>query len=146
VDVLSILGLGLATVAIVLGAILKGAGVHALVSAAAFMIVVAVAVSFSIQVTGTLLIFSLMVTPAATAAYLSRKPQRAILISIAIALTVTWSGIFISYFTAYPTSFFIASEAFGVYLVVRLTSGALKYRVRNSRPSPPVATISVSME
>jgi chemotaxis protein MotA len=40
VDVLSILGLALASVAIVLGAILKGAGVHALVSAAAFMIVV----------------------------------------------------------------------------------------------------------
>jgi chemotaxis protein MotA len=39
-DVLSILGLGLAAVAIILGAILKGAGVHALVSAAAFMIVV----------------------------------------------------------------------------------------------------------
>jgi flagellar motor component MotA len=36
VDVLSVLGLGLAAVAIVLGAILKGAGVHALVSAAAF--------------------------------------------------------------------------------------------------------------
>jgi len=40
VDVLSILGLALASVAIILGAILKGAGVHALVSAAAFMIVV----------------------------------------------------------------------------------------------------------
>jgi chemotaxis protein MotA len=40
VDVLSILGLALAGVAIILGAILKGAGVHALVSAAAFMIVV----------------------------------------------------------------------------------------------------------
>lgn len=39
-DVLSILGLVLAAIAIVLGAILKGAGVHALVSAAAFMIVV----------------------------------------------------------------------------------------------------------
>jgi chemotaxis protein MotA len=39
-DVLSIIGLLLAAVAIVLGAILKGAGVHALVSAAAFMIVV----------------------------------------------------------------------------------------------------------
>jgi zinc/manganese transport system permease protein len=112
----------------------------------AFTVVVGVAVAFSIEVTGVLLIFSLMITPAATAAYVSRKPQRAILISIAIALAVTWSGIFISYFTAYPTSFFIASEAFGVYLVVRLTSGALKYRVRNSRPSPPVATISVSME
>jgi zinc/manganese transport system permease protein len=112
----------------------------------AFTVVVGVAVAFSIEVTGVLLIFSLMITPAATAAYVSRKPQRAILISIAIALAVTWSGIFISYFTAYPTSFFIASEAFGVYIVVRLTSGALKYRVRNSRPPPPVATPSVSME
>jgi chemotaxis protein MotA len=39
-DMLSILGVLLAAVAIILGAILKGAGVHALVSAAAFMIVV----------------------------------------------------------------------------------------------------------
>ena len=39
-DLLSIIGLILAVVAIVVGAILKGAGVHALVSAAAFMIVV----------------------------------------------------------------------------------------------------------
>jgi chemotaxis protein MotA len=40
VDVLSVTGLLLATIAIVLGAVLKGAGIHALVSAAAFMIVV----------------------------------------------------------------------------------------------------------
>jgi chemotaxis protein MotA len=40
VDVLSIVGLLLAIVAIMLGAVLKGAGLHALVSAAAFMIVV----------------------------------------------------------------------------------------------------------
>ena len=39
-DVLSITGLLLAAIAIILGAILKGAGVHALLSAAAFMIVV----------------------------------------------------------------------------------------------------------
>jgi chemotaxis protein MotA len=40
VDILSVSGLLLAAIAIILGAILKGAGVHALVSAAAFMIVV----------------------------------------------------------------------------------------------------------
>ena len=39
-DFLSITGLLLAAVAIILGAILKGAGIHALLSAAAFMIVV----------------------------------------------------------------------------------------------------------
>jgi chemotaxis protein MotA len=39
-DILSLLGLVLATVAILVGAVLKGAGVKALLSAAAFMIVV----------------------------------------------------------------------------------------------------------
>ena len=39
-DILSIVGLILAVIAILLGAVLKGAGLHALVSAAAFMIVV----------------------------------------------------------------------------------------------------------
>jgi zinc/manganese transport system permease protein len=96
----------------------------------AFMVVVAVAVSFSIEVTGVLLIFSLMVTPAATAAYLSRKPQRAILISVAIALAVTWSGIFISFYTPYPVSFYITAEAFGLYVLVRVVSAAMKFRVR----------------
>ena len=96
----------------------------------AFMVIVAVAVSFSIQVTGVLLIFSLMVTPAATAAYLSKKPQLTILISVAIALAVTWSGIFISFYTPYPVSFFITAEAFGLYVLVRVISSALKFRVR----------------
>ena len=68
----------------------------------AFTVVVGVAVAFSVEVTGVLLIFSLMVTPAATAAYLSRKPQRAIVIAIAIALAVTWSGLF--YLVLYPDS------------------------------------------
>ena len=96
----------------------------------AFMLVVAVSVSFAVQVTGVLLIFSLMVTPAATASYLARKPQQAILISVMIALATTWSGLFISFYTVYPVSFFITAEAFGLYILVRGTSGALKRRVR----------------
>ncbi len=39
-DILSIVGLILAVVSIVVGAILKGAGIHALLSSAAFMIVI----------------------------------------------------------------------------------------------------------
>jgi zinc/manganese transport system permease protein len=106
-------------------------GLPVLFIGTAFLVVVAVAVSFSIQVTGVLLIFSLMVTPAATAAYLSRKPQRAILISVGIALAVTWSGLFIAFYTPYPVSFYITGEAFGLYIIARLVSGALKYRVRD---------------
>jgi len=40
VDILSIIGLVLAFVAVIVGAVLKGAGIHALLSSAAFMIVV----------------------------------------------------------------------------------------------------------
>jgi zinc/manganese transport system permease protein len=82
--------------------------------------VVAVAVSFAVQVTGVLLIFSLMVTPAATAQHLARRPQRAMIISVAIALGATWSGLFVAFYTPYPVSFFITAIVFGLYLLVRL--------------------------
>ena len=85
----------------------------------AFMIVVAVAVSFAVQVTGVLLIFSLMVTPAATAQYLSRRPMWAIIISVVIAVAATWTGLFIAFYTPYPVSFFITAIVFGLYLLVR---------------------------
>jgi zinc/manganese transport system permease protein len=92
----------------------------------AFMLLVAVAVSFAVQVTGVLLIFSLMVTPAATAQYLSRRPSRAIMISVGIALMATWLGLFIAYYTPYPVSFFITAIVFGLYLLVRAVRGAIK--------------------
>jgi len=91
-----------------------------------FMLLVAVAVSFSIQVTGVLLIFSLMVTPAATAQYLARRPQRAMVVSVAIALGATWSGLFIAYYTPFPVSFFITAFVFGLYLLVRLARLGIK--------------------
>jgi zinc/manganese transport system permease protein len=85
-----------------------------------FMILLAVATSFAVSVVGILLIFSLMVTPAATAQHLARTPRRAILISIIIALAVTWTGLFVGFYEPYPVSFFITTMVFAVYLVVRI--------------------------
>jgi len=96
-----------------------------------FMLLVAVAVSFSVQVTGVLLIFSLMVTPAATAHYLARRPDRAIMISVAIALGATWVGLFVAFYTPYPVSFFITGIVFGIYLVVRLVREGTKVAPRS---------------
>ncbi len=72
----------------------------------AFMLLVALAVSFAVQVTGVLLIFSLMVTPAAVSQYLSRKPSRAILLSVIIAVLAVWVGLFIAFYTPYPVRLF----------------------------------------
>lgn len=84
-----------------------------------FMLLVAVATSFAVQVVGVLLIFSLMVTPAATAQLLAKRPRQVIIISVAIALIATWLGLFIAFWTPYPVSFFITSIVFVFYLFVR---------------------------
>lgn len=103
-------------------------GMPMLLLGTAFLLVVAVAVSFAVQVTGVLLIFSLMVTPAATAQYLSRRPQRAMMISVGIALMATWVGLFVGFYTPYPVSFFITGIVFGLYLLVRGLRLAIKPR------------------
>jgi zinc/manganese transport system permease protein len=101
----------------------------------AFMLIVAVAVSFAVQVTGVLLIFSLMVTPAAAAQYLSRRPGMAIALSVGIALMATWVGLFVAFYTPYPVSFFITGIVFGVYLLVRVARLASRPR-KLERPAP----------
>ena len=86
----------------------------------AFLLLVAIAVSIAVQVTGVLLIFSLMVTPAATAQHLASRPGSVIWISVAIALAVTWAGLFVSFYEPYPASFFITATVFTLYIVVRV--------------------------
>jgi zinc/manganese transport system permease protein len=94
-------------------------GIPTLLIGIIFMLLVAVATSIAVQVVGVLLIFSLMVTPAAIAQQIARRPQRAIIISVVIALMATWLGLFISFYEPYPVSFFITSIVFVLYLFVR---------------------------
>ncbi len=91
-----------------------------------FMLLVAVATSFAVQVVGVLLIFSLMVTPAATAQMLSKRPRQVIIISVIIALVVTWLGLFVAFYEPYPVSFFITSFVFVFYLFVRFVYRRIK--------------------
>jgi len=84
-----------------------------------FMLLVAVATSIAVQVVGVLLIFALMVTPAAVAQRLVRRPAQGIAISVLIALLATWIGLFISFYLPYPVSFFITTITFAVYVIVR---------------------------
>jgi len=80
----------------------------------------------AIQVVGVLLIFALMVTPAAIGQRLSKKPAQAILISVVVALLATWLGLFIAFYEPYPVSFFITTIVFIVYLLARFIYPRLK--------------------
>ena len=85
-----------------------------------FLILVALTVSISVQVVGVLLIFTLLVGPAATAMRVAKSPGSAILMAIGLGLLYTWFGILLATITNLPVSFLIATLSFGLYLVVRL--------------------------
>jgi zinc/manganese transport system permease protein len=98
----------------------KGVPVTAL--SIGFMAILAVAVTEAVQVVGVLLIFALIVTPAAIAVRFTSRPFAAIGIGVLLALGFTWAGLAIAYYSPHPVSFFITSLAFGAYLLARLVT------------------------
>jgi zinc/manganese transport system permease protein len=95
-----------------------------------FLVLVALTVSVAMQVVGVLLVFALLVGPAATAARLVRRPAWTVVLAIALGLCYTWLGILLAANSTWPVSFFIAAISFVVYLPVRLFSHRLQDRRR----------------
>ena len=100
--------------------IAEAKGVSLLTLSIIFMLLIAFATSIAVQVVGVLLIFALMVTPAATAERLTRRPAQGIALAVFIALFATWVGLFISYYVPYPVSFFITTITFVLYVLTRI--------------------------
>jgi zinc/manganese transport system permease protein len=88
-----------------------------------FMLLLAVAISIAVQVIGVLLIFALMVTPAAIAVRLTRSPLGAIVVSVLVAVFSVWLGLTVAFFSVnpYPASFFIVATSFFLYAGVRIS-------------------------
>ena len=86
----------------------------------AFLLVVALSVAITVQIVGTLLIFALLVAPAASALQLTPQVGRGIALSVALSLAFTWLGLALAYFTNVPVGFFITTLAFAFYVAARL--------------------------
>ncbi len=76
---------------------------------AAFLAIVAVAVAECAQIVGILLVFTLMVGPAAAAMNLSRRLPLAVALSAGLALAEAWGGLTLAFYTNWPTSFWITA-------------------------------------
>jgi zinc/manganese transport system permease protein len=74
-----------------------------------FMVIVAIATAEATQIVGVLLVFALMVAPAATALHLTRGVLAGVIASILIAVAIAWASLVLAYFTDWPTSFFITA-------------------------------------
>ena len=91
----------------------------------------------AIQVVGVLLVLTLVITPAAAAQHLTRRPGFAVLLSVAIALVSTEGGILLSLLKPWPTSFFITTISFTAYLGARAYGLGLRPRLRPAGATGP---------
>jgi len=101
----------------------------------AFLLLLGLAVAATSQITGVLLVFALLVAPAASAQALTTRPLASLLLTVALGLAIVWLGLAISYFSTYPAGFFITTVAFAVYVIARL-SAAARTRLRAAEPPP----------
>jgi len=83
----------------------------------AFLVLLGVAAAGASEVTGTLLVFALLVAPAATAVRLTSRPVLGLVLSVVIALVVTWLGEGVAFFSPYPIGFWVTTFAFGLFLL-----------------------------
>ena len=101
----------------------EASGVSPRYAGTLFLLIVALAIAASAQLTGVLLVFVLTVAPAATAQRLSRGVLRGVALAAAIAVADAWGGIAISYATDWPPSAAITGLSLGVYLLARTRGG-----------------------
>jgi zinc/manganese transport system permease protein len=114
-----------------------------------FLVIVAVAVAEAVQVVGILLVFALMVGPAAAAFRITAQLRLGIALSVVLAVTETWLGIALAYVTDWPPSFWItllSSVIYGLTLCRPLIRGTARaspfslWRPAGSRTGTPATS------
>jgi len=82
-----------------------------------FLLLLGVAAAAASQITGALLVFALLVMPAAAAQRLTSRPALSLLLTVGIGVVVTWAALSAAYFSTYPIGFYVTTFGFGVYLL-----------------------------
>jgi zinc/manganese transport system permease protein len=82
-----------------------------------FMILLAATVAEAVQAVGALLVFVLLLLPAATAQKLTLRPLSGLALSALLAVCFTWAGIVVAFYAGLPSSVCISLIAFAVYVL-----------------------------
>jgi zinc/manganese transport system permease protein len=124
----------------------KGVPVRAL--SIVFMALLGLAVSMAVQAVGTLLLFALVVTPAATAIMLTPRPVMAMAASTAISLSAVWLGLGASAMFNLPPSFPIVTIACAIWSTVWLTNrpGRVAAQAMDASPDAPLSLASGAIQ
>jgi zinc/manganese transport system permease protein len=109
-------------------AVAEARGVPVRALGLAFVVLLALTITMAVQVVGTLLLFALVVTPAATALRITARPARVAVIAVTLALAAVWGGLVLAAMVDLPPSFFIVSLAVFAWVVVLAVVGRRRNR------------------
>ena len=90
-----------------------------------FLVLLAATIAMAIQVVGALLVFALLIAPAASAGRLTHHPLTTIALSIVLGLGITWIGLILTIVGTgryLPASFYIATLATLTYFIAVIIS------------------------
>jgi zinc/manganese transport system permease protein len=106
-------------------AVAEARGVPVRALGVVFLVLLGAATAEASQITGSLLVFALLVMPAATAQLITARPAASLVLTVLIGLLVTWVGLAVAYFTVYPIGFYVTAFAFTAYVGAYLARNAL---------------------
>jgi zinc/manganese transport system permease protein len=92
------------------------------------------------QITGALLVFALLVMPAAAAQQLTVRPGLSLVLTVVLGVAVTWVSLAVAYTSVYPVGFYVSTIGFAVYVAAasgRALATRLGSRPRSRNPIAP---------
>lgn len=120
-------------------------GLNTRALSAVFLVAMSLIIAISVTIVGVLLIFALLVTPAATAIRLTAKPTLVVAIASAIALVSVWGGLIVATFQPWPPSFVITTIACAMWVILPLLARLIGIRT-GQREQDSFANIATSQQ
>jgi len=116
----------------------RASGVPVRAVGVAFLVLLGLTTAGTSQITGSLLVFALLVAPAAAAARLTARPVAGLALSVGLAVLVTWLGEAVAFFSPFPIGFWVTTFGFGAFLL------ATAYRAAADRVSRRPGVLAVA--
>ena len=117
-------------------------GVPRVAVSIAFMVLLGLAVAVSVQIVGSLLVLSILVTPAAAALRVSASPLLVPLLSALFAVVATVGGIMLALGGSVPISPYVTTLSFLIYLGCRLFGHVQSRAQRRHRPPAALGAVA----
>jgi len=83
----------------------------------AFLLLLGCAAAEVSQITGALLVFALLVMPAAAAQQITVRPALSLALTVVLCLVTTWVSLGVAFYSVYPVGFYVSTIGFAFYVL-----------------------------